>query len=101
MVLQKTMTDTEPLREPGNPNKRELEVLQCIAVLTMELGEPPHLSAVAAAVGCGSRQAAYYWARRLRRKQLLEDGTGSGKGAEKQGLVLSHNGKLAVATASP
>lgn len=91
------MAESEPYQPPGTPTARELELLQTIAVLAMERGEPPHLSAVAEVFGV-TRQATFYWVRRMRKKGLLEDGPGNGP---KVGLQLSHNGKLAVATSAP
>jgi predicted transcriptional regulator len=82
------------LAEP--PNDRELEILKNIIAQGAN-GEPPHLSTIARDFGV-TRQAVHYWVKRLRAKGLLEEGPGNGP---KEGLLLTHNGKLAVADSEP
>lgn len=85
----------EPFRPPGAPNKYELRVLQDVVALTAELGEPPHLSRIARDLGI-TRQGVHHWVKKMRKKGLLAE---SGEHGPKVGVVLTHNGLLAVATA--
>lgn len=85
----------EPFRPPGAPNKYELAILQIAVTLTAELGEPPHLSRIARDLGI-TRQGVYHWVKKMRKKGLLEESEVHGARA---GVVLTHNGLLAVATA--
>lgn len=90
MILQ-----YEPFKQPGTPTAHELRMLQDIVALTAELGEPPHLSRVGRDLGI-TRQGVYHWVKKMRKKGLLEEPEVAGS---KVGLVLTHNGLLAVATA--
>jgi len=85
----------EPFKPPGAPNAYELRILQDIVALTAELGAPPHLSRVGRDIGV-TKQGVYHWVKKMRQKGLLEESPVPGS---KQGLVLTHNGLLAVATA--
>lgn len=90
MILQ-----YEPFKPAGTPTEHELRVLQDIVALTSELGGPPHLSRVGKDLGL-TRQGVYHWVKKMRAKGLLEEPEQKGS---KVGLVLTHNGLLAVATA--
>lgn len=91
MILQ-----YEPFKPPGTPTAHELRMLQSIVALTAERGAPPHMSHVGKDVGLATRQGVYHWVKKMRKKGLLEEPEVAGS---KVGLVLTHNGLLAVATA--
>jgi DNA-binding MarR family transcriptional regulator len=59
------------------PNGKELAVLCTIAELEDELGAPPQQTDVAERYGV-TRQAIHYWVKRLRKKNLVEEGPGAG-----------------------
>lgn len=83
----------EPFKPPGTPTSHELRILQDVVALTSELGAPPHFSRIGRDLGI-TRQGVHHWVKKMRKKGLLEEANGS-----KVGVVLTHNGLLAVATA--
>lgn len=76
------------------PTADEFELLQTIAALTGELSRPPTLSEVSEVYGWATRQAAGNRVKRLRDKGFIEEQPTR----TWPGVVLSHNGKLAVET---
>jgi predicted transcriptional regulator len=85
----------EPFREPGAPNNYELRILQDVVALTAELGQPPPLSRVGRDLGI-TKQGVYHWVKKMRKKGLVQEREGQ---CAKAGIVLTHNGLLAVASA--
>jgi DNA-binding MarR family transcriptional regulator len=93
------MSIIENHRKNVLPTGKELAVLHAISEAEQQLGCAPHLGDVAEKYGV-TRQAIHYWVKRLRLKNLVEEGPGAGHtlGSKTPPILLTQQGRYFIAT---